>query len=181
MVPLVLVRHTLHVAQKCNDANTQNQKKWKLILILMTLKPRRNSSNGGSQQKTQAMVVFNRKLEHWRSSTGNSSNGGTQRELEQWRYSENTQRDDVRHNQHELMNADSNQGFAASPRQLGPGEKRIKLLAAAAATDRLVIEERINNADTEQRLCLDQCVLSDGCYKARLAPTRAHPGSTCRR
>ena len=42
------------------------------------------------------------------------------------------------------MNADSNQGFAASPRQLGLGEKRIRLLAAAEATDRLEKEERLH-------------------------------------
>ena len=72
VVPLVLVRHALHVAQKCNDANTQNQKKWKLILILLTTETkrklkqwwysvgnnRRNSSNGGTLRKTQAMVVL---------------------------------------------------------------------------------------------------------------------------
>ena len=90
MVPLVLVRHALHVAQKCNDANTQNQKKWKLILILLTTETNRklkqwwystgNSSNGGTQQETRAMVVLNKKLEQWWYSTGKSSNGGTQHE-----------------------------------------------------------------------------------------------------
>ena len=28
--------------------------------------------------------------------------------------------------------------------------------------------------DTEQQVCLDQCVFRDGCYKASLARTRAH-------
>ena len=53
------------------------------------------------------------------------------------------------------MNADSNQGFAASPRQLGLGEKRIRLLAAAAATDQLVIAER-----TTTQIRNDDCVLT---------------------
>ena len=70
VVPLVLVRHALHVAQKFNDANTQNQKKWKLILMLLTTETNtkleqwwystQNSSNGGTQQdETRAMVVLN--------------------------------------------------------------------------------------------------------------------------
>ena len=52
-----------------------------------------NSSNGGTQQETRAMVVLNRmKLEQWWYSTeGNSSNGGTQQK--------ETQRDDMRDNQ----------------------------------------------------------------------------------
>ena len=75
VVPLVLVRHALHVAQKCNDANTQNQKKWKLIFILLTTETNKkleqwwystgNSSNGGTQHETRAMVVLNTKLEQW--------------------------------------------------------------------------------------------------------------------
>ena len=36
VVPLVLVRHVLHVAQKFNDANIQNQKQCKFILSLLT-------------------------------------------------------------------------------------------------------------------------------------------------
>ena len=36
VVPLVLVRHALHVAQKFNDANAQNQKQCKFILSLLT-------------------------------------------------------------------------------------------------------------------------------------------------
>ena len=36
VVPPVLIRHALHVAQKFNDANTQNQKQCKFILSLLT-------------------------------------------------------------------------------------------------------------------------------------------------
>ena len=54
-----------------------------------------------------------------------------------------------------VMNADSNQGFAASPRQLGLVEKRIRLLAAAAATNRLVIEERTTTPTRN-----NECVLT---------------------
>ena len=60
------------------------------------------------------------------------------------------------------MNADSNQGFAASPRQLGLGEKRIRLLAAAAATDRLVIEERTKTQIRNNKFVLTSvsCVMA---------------------
>ena len=59
------------------------------------------------------MVVLNRmKLEQWWYSTDwNSSNGGTQQD--------ETQRDDMRDNQTCVMNADSNQGFAAAARATG--------------------------------------------------------------
>ena len=49
--------------------------------------------------------------------------------------------------------ADSNQRFAALRRQLGLGEKRIRLLAAGAATDRLVIEER-TTTQTQNNECV---------------------------
>ena len=47
-----------------------------------------------------------------------------------------------------------------SPRQLGLQEKRLRLLAAAAATDRLVMENRTHGVDTEQRLCIDRSCLA---------------------
>ena len=99
------------------------------------------------------------------------------------------------------MNADSNQGFAASPRQLGLGEKRIRLLAAAAATDRLVIEERTttqtrNNKWRSVLSCVmavtrlawcprehtgaphieDDRVKKEGALQPRLVPLRVHEG-----
>ena len=100
------------------------------------------------------------------------------------------------------MDANSNQGFAASPRQLGLGEKRIRLLAAAAATDRLVMEERtktqIRNNDcvltsvscvmTVTRLAWrprehtwaphveDDRVQQEGALQPRLVPLRVHEG-----
>ena len=94
VVPLVLVRHALHVAQKFNDANTQNQKRWKLILMLLTTETNTKLeqwwysteeklkqwwySTERTTHETRAMVVLNTKLEQWWYSTRNSSNGGTQ-------------------------------------------------------------------------------------------------------
>ena len=100
------------------------------------------------------------------------------------------------------MNADSNQGFAASPRQLGLGEKRIKLLAAATGTDRFVIEER-TTTQTRNNECVltsvscvvavamlawcprehtraphieDDRVQKKGALQPRLVPLRVHEG-----
>ena len=100
------------------------------------------------------------------------------------------------------MNADSKQGFAASPRQLGVGEKRIRLLAAAAATDRLVIEERTKTQTRNNKCVLtsvscvmavtwlawrprehtraphveDDRVQQEGALQPRLVPLRVHEG-----
>ena len=100
------------------------------------------------------------------------------------------------------MNADSNQGFAASPRQLGLGEKRIRLLAAAAATDRLVMEERTKTQTRNNKCVLtsvscvmavtrlawrprehtrdphveDDRVQNEGALQPRLVPLRVHEG-----
>ena len=70
----------------------------------------------------------------------------------------------------------------------------IKLLAAAAATDRLVIEERTTTADTEQQVAVVSCVMAvmrlawcprehtqdphveDGALQPRLVPLRVHDG-----
>ena len=42
----------------------------------------------------------------------------------------------------------------------GLQEKRLRLLAAAAATDRLVMDNRTHGVDTEQRLCIDRSCLA---------------------
>ena len=73
----------------------------------MVVLNKRNSSNGGTQQnETRAMVVLNR-----RNNRRKASNGGTQQK--------ETQKDDMRDNQTCVMNADSNQGFAAAARATG--------------------------------------------------------------
>ena len=100
------------------------------------------------------------------------------------------------------MNADSNQGFAASPRQIALEEKRIRLLAAAAATDLRVMEER-TTTKTRNNKCVmismscvltvtklawrprqhhcaphieDDRVQKEGALQPRLVPLRVHVG-----
>ena len=112
------------MTNNCSATNTWDEKHCKITINLLTAETNTeleqwwystgNSSNCGTQQGTRAMVVLNRR---------NSNNGGTQqKELEQWWYSteetqamvvlnrrnssnggtqqKETQRDDVRDNQH---------------------------------------------------------------------------------
>ena len=63
------------------------------------------------------------------------------------------------------MNADSNKGFAASPRQIGlrrSGKTHPEraLLAGAPATDRLVTKERTATQKQQVAVCLVSCVMA---------------------
>ena len=117
------------------------------------------------------------------------------RKYKQWRYSEktnrrNTSNDDTLREAHKAVAWETTNMSDESGLQ-----PRIRRVAAAARARGKTHQTpgrsrghrptcdwgKNQNADTEQRLCLDQCVLSDGCYKAGLAPTRAYPRSTCRR
>ena len=96
-----------------------------------------------NRTETRAMVVLNKtKLEQWWYSTGrNSSNGGTQQDETRAMVVLNRmkQKDDMRDNQTCVK---SGLQPRIRPRQLGLQEKRLRLLAAAAATDRLVNGEQ---------------------------------------
>ena len=78
------------------------------------------------------------------------------------------------------MNAESNKGFAASPRQIGLGSREKHVRTRAAGHSRghppTCDKGKNHNEDTEQQVCLDQCVLCDDSYKAGLASARAHLG-----
>ena len=114
-----------------------------------------NSSNGGTQHETRAMVVLNNKLEamvvlnrrETRAmvvlNTGrNSSNGGTQQNEQQ--------RDDMRDNQTCVKS-----GLRPRIRRGSSGYRK-----TAQATDRLVMENRTHGVDTEQRLCIERSCLA---------------------
>ena len=172
VVPLVLARHALHVAPNFNDAHTQNQKQCKLSLILLTTE---------TKKKYKALTMLCGNTQAMTRLCG--------KHTKRWRETQPTR----------LMNADSNQRFAEADRTR---EKRIKLLAAAAATDRLVIEERTTTKTRNNKCVLTSvsCVMAvamlalrprehtrsphiedvrvqkKGALQPRLVPLRVHEG-----
>ena len=64
------------------------------------------------------------------------------------------------------MNADSNPGFAASPRQLGLVAKRIRLLAAAAAT-RTTTQTQNNECALTSASCVVAVAMLAWCPRER--------------
>ena len=98
VVPLVLARHALHVAQNFNDTNTQNQKQCKLSLILLTTE---------TKKKHKALTMLCGNTQAMTRLYGNQkeiqSNDDTLRKYtsNDETLRENTQSDGVRHNQHD--------------------------------------------------------------------------------